>query len=210
MLTVSVPPYISFRMTELIRTVVVSRAENTTIKYPWNLMLEHRLISLRTAIGASAGRILSGPFFHAAQHPHLLLASKDLIAYSGGGSGGGGSTSGGSTSGAIGGPLTMAGLAEPRFPPAIAVQRLAPQVQRQLRETQELIKDSCAQLYGSGYTSTVGSPSVATGAVAGVGVVGSSTAGGPPGPLRSGPGSVLARASARRPTLETQYSQELS
>lgn len=36
------------------------------------------------------------------------------------------------------------------FPAAISVQRLAPQVQRQLRETQELIKDSCQGLvYGS-------------------------------------------------------------
>lgn len=36
------------------------------------------------------------------------------------------------------------------FPSAISVQRLAPQVQRQLRETQELIKDSCQGLvYGS-------------------------------------------------------------
>lgn len=40
---------------------------------------------------------------------------------------------------------------EPRFPPAISVQRLAPQVQRQIRETQELIKDSCPQLYAAGY-----------------------------------------------------------
>lgn len=42
---------------------------------------------------------------------------------------------------------------EPRFPPAISVQRLAPQVQRQLRETQELIKDSTVQLYAAGYGS---------------------------------------------------------
>ncbi|XP_058178322.1 putative lysozyme-like protein [Anopheles ziemanni] len=130
---------------------------------------------------------------------------------SGGGPGGGGSAAGGSTSGAIGGPLTMAGLAEPRFPPAIAVQRLAPQVQRQLRETQELIKDSCAQLYGSAYGSP-GPPSaavVAASSAGGVpGVSGPPT--GPAGPLRTGPGSVLARATARRPTLETQYSQELS
>ncbi|XP_055910642.1 uncharacterized protein LOC129945007 [Eupeodes corollae] len=69
---------------------------------------------------------------------------------------------------------------EYRFPPAISVQRLAPQVQRQLRETQELIKDSCPQLYAAGY----GSP-------------------GPP--MRSQP-----RNAARRPTLETQFSQELS
>ncbi|XP_055382147.1 putative uncharacterized protein DDB_G0294196 isoform X2 [Condylostylus longicornis] len=69
---------------------------------------------------------------------------------------------------------------EYRFPPAISVQRLAPQVQRQLRETQELIKDSCPQLYAAGY----GSP-------------------GPP--LRSQP-----RNSRRPPTLETQYSTELS
>lgn len=56
---------------------------------------------------------------------------------------------------------------------------LAPQVQRQIRETQELIKDSCPQLYG-GY----GSP-------------------GPP--MRTQP-----RQQTRRPTLETQFSQELS
>ena len=60
------------------------------------------------------------------------------------------------------------------------MQRLAPQVQRQIRETQELIKDSCPQLYAAGY----GSP-------------------GPP--LRS-----QQRTSRRPPTLETQYSQELS
>lgn len=42
---------------------------------------------------------------------------------------------------------------QPRFPPAISVQRLAPQVQRQIRETQELIKDSCPQLYAAGYGS---------------------------------------------------------
>uniref|UniRef100_A0A182LUN2 Uncharacterized protein n=1 Tax=Anopheles culicifacies TaxID=139723 RepID=A0A182LUN2_9DIPT len=95
-------------------------------------------------------------------------------------------TSGG-TSGAVGGPLSMSST-EPRFPPAIAVQRLAPQVQRQLRETQELIKDSCVQLYGSAY----------------------GTGPGPPTVLPTGTGSVLARATARRPTLETQYSQELS
>jgi hypothetical protein len=80
-------------------------------------------------------------------------------------------------------PQTQSAL-EPsitRFPPAIAVQRLAPQVQRQLRETQELIKDSCSQLYGSGYTGV-----------------------GPPA-LRTQP-----RPTVRRPTLETQYSQELS
>lgn len=36
------------------------------------------------------------------------------------------------------------------FPAAISVQRLTPQVQRQLRETQELMKDSCQGLvYGS-------------------------------------------------------------
>lgn len=40
-----------------------------------------------------------------------------------------------------------------RFPPAISVQRLAPQVQRQLRETQELIMESCPQRYGAGYGS---------------------------------------------------------
>ncbi|XP_055689800.1 uncharacterized protein LOC129793654 isoform X2 [Lutzomyia longipalpis] len=71
---------------------------------------------------------------------------------------------------------------EPRFPPAISVQRLAPQVQRQLRETQELIKDSCPQMYAAGY----GSP-------------------GPP--MRATAQSQRVR---RTPTLETQYSQELS
>lgn len=40
-----------------------------------------------------------------------------------------------------------------RFPPAISVQRLAPQVQRQLRETQELIMESCPQRYVAGYGS---------------------------------------------------------
>lgn len=67
------------------------------------------------------------------------------------------------------------------------MQRLAPQVQRQLRETQELIKDSCPQLYAAGY----GSP-------------------GPP-PLRN-QGAVNTRnhPNSRRPTLETQFSQELS
>ncbi|XP_021696587.1 myb-like protein Q isoform X2 [Aedes aegypti] len=85
----------------------------------------------------------------------------------------------------------------PRFPPAISVQRLAPQVQRQIRETQELIKDSCSQLYSTGY----GSP-------------------GPPpmAPLRTSASAAAARAASvnRRTaappptTLETQYSQELS
>ncbi|TMW52836.1 hypothetical protein DOY81_002103 [Sarcophaga bullata] len=84
-------------------------------------------------------------------------------------------------------PLNYAPNAEYRFPPAISVQRLAPQVQRQLRETQELIKDSCPQLYAAGY----GSP-------------------GPP-PLRN-QAAVTARnhPTNRRPTLETQFSQELS
>ncbi|XP_037818416.1 AP2-associated protein kinase 1 isoform X3 [Lucilia sericata] len=82
---------------------------------------------------------------------------------------------------------SMAPNTEYRFPPAISVQRLAPQVQRQLRETQELIKDSCPQLYAAGY----GSP-------------------GPP-PLRN-QAAVTARnhPTNRRPTLETQFSQELS
>lgn len=53
-------------------------------------------------------------------------------------------------------------------------------MQRQIRETQELIKDSCPQLYAAGY----GSP-------------------GPP--MRTQP-----RQPNRRPTLETQFSQELS
>lgn len=69
---------------------------------------------------------------------------------------------------------------EPRFPPAISVQRLTPQVQRQLRETQELIKDSCPQLYAAGY--------------------------GSPGP----PSRSQQRQPTRRTTLETQFSQELS
>lgn len=42
---------------------------------------------------------------------------------------------------------------EPRFPPAISVQRLAPQVQRQLRETQELINEGTVQMYAAGYNS---------------------------------------------------------
>lgn len=105
----------------------------------------------------------------------------------------------GGPSGAVGGPLSMSST-EPRFPPAIAVQRLAPQVQRQLRETQELIKDSCVQLYGSAYGTGPGPP---TGGGGSGGVGGSGVVGGPVG-------SVLARATARRPTLETQYSQELS
>lgn len=67
---------------------------------------------------------------------------------------------------------------QPRFPAAISVQRLPSQVQRQIRETQELIKDSCPQLYAAGY----GSP---------------------------GPGPPM-RQPTRRPTLETQFSQELS
>ncbi|XP_055702891.1 uncharacterized protein LOC129801656 isoform X4 [Phlebotomus papatasi] len=79
-------------------------------------------------------------------------------------------------------PLQVQSSPEPRFPPAISVQRLAPQVQRQLRETQELIKDSCPQMYAAGY----GSP-------------------GPP--MRAANQSQRVR---RTPTLETQYSQELS
>ncbi|KAH8364877.1 hypothetical protein KR084_013030 [Drosophila pseudotakahashii] len=71
--------------------------------------------------------------------------------------------------------------AEYKFPPAISVQRLAPQVQRQLRETQELIKDSCPQLYAAGY--------------------------GSPGPPIRNPSRNPSRT---RPTLETQFSQELS
>uniref|UniRef100_A0A182P1Y6 Uncharacterized protein n=1 Tax=Anopheles epiroticus TaxID=199890 RepID=A0A182P1Y6_9DIPT len=101
-----------------------------------------------------------------------------------------GTSGGGSTSGAVTGPLSSMSSTEPRFPPAIAVQRLAPQVQRQLRETQELIKDSCVQLYGSAAYGTGPGPPTAV--------------------LPTGTGSVLARATARRPTLETQYSQELS
>lgn len=81
------------------------------------------------------------------------------------------------------------------------MQRLAPQVQRQLRETQELIRDSCPQLYAAGY----GSP-------------------GPPlrtivqqqllqqqqqQQLQQQP-TTTQQKSTRRPTLETQYSTELS
>ncbi|CAD7003417.1 uncharacterized protein LOC101455385 [Ceratitis capitata] len=76
---------------------------------------------------------------------------------------------------------TMQPPTEYKFPPAISVQRLAPQVQRQLRETQELIKDSCPQLFAAGY-------------------------GGSPGP----PIRNQAKNSNRRPTLETQFSQESS
>lgn len=53
-------------------------------------------------------------------------------------------------------------------------------MQRQLRETQELIKDACPQLYAAGYNS--------------------------PGP----PMRAQQRQQQRRPTLETQFSQELS
>ncbi|KPU78976.1 uncharacterized protein Dana_GF23553, isoform E [Drosophila ananassae] len=74
-----------------------------------------------------------------------------------------------------------ASAVEYKFPPAISVQRLAPQVQRQLRETQELIKDSCPQLYAAGY--------------------------GSPGPPIRNPNRNPTRT---RPTLETQFSQELS
>jgi len=77
--------------------------------------------------------------------------------------------------------LQAAPAAEYKFPPAISVQRLAPQVQRQLRETQELIKDSCPQLYAAGY--------------------------GSPGPPIRNPSRNPTRT---RPTLETQFSQELS
>ncbi|XP_050074404.1 putative uncharacterized protein DDB_G0271606 isoform X2 [Anopheles maculipalpis] len=111
-----------------------------------------------------------------------LASASVAVASASGGTGGG-------TSSAVGGPLSMSSASEPRFPPAIAVQRLAPQVQRQLRETQELIKDSCVQLYGSAYGTGPGPPTTV---------------------LPTGTGSVLARATARRPTLETQYSQELS
>ncbi|XP_020801656.1 mediator of RNA polymerase II transcription subunit 15 isoform X3 [Drosophila serrata] len=77
--------------------------------------------------------------------------------------------------------VQTAPAAEYKFPPAISVQRLAPQVQRQLRETQELIKDSCPQLYAAGY--------------------------GSPGPPIRNPSRNPTRT---RPTLETQFSQELS
>ncbi|XP_033160600.1 mediator of RNA polymerase II transcription subunit 15 isoform X3 [Drosophila mauritiana] len=77
--------------------------------------------------------------------------------------------------------VQAAPAAEYKFPPAISVQRLAPQVQRQLRETQELIKDSCPQLYAAGY--------------------------GSPGPPIRNPSRNPTRT---RPTLETQFSQELS
>lgn len=42
---------------------------------------------------------------------------------------------------------------EPRFPPSISVQRLPAQLQRQIRETQEFIKDSTMQLYAGGFGS---------------------------------------------------------
>lgn len=71
-------------------------------------------------------------------------------------------------------------IVEPRFPPAISVQRLTPQVQRQLRETQELMKDPCQQLYPTGY----GSP-------------------GPP--IRV---TQQQRQPRRPPTLDTQFSQQ--
>ncbi|KAG5677043.1 hypothetical protein PVAND_006828 [Polypedilum vanderplanki] len=66
---------------------------------------------------------------------------------------------------------------EPRFPHAISVNRLAPQVQRQLRETQELIKQAgdCPPMYQSTYQSSAS--------------------------LRT-----QSRTGLRRPTLETQYS----
>lgn len=78
---------------------------------------------------------------------------------------------------------------EPRFPPTISVQRLAPQVQRQLRETQELIKDSCSQLYSGYPANSSPSPSTPTTAIR----------------------SQQPRTAIRRPSaLDTQYSQELS
>ncbi|CRK95968.1 CLUMA_CG009409, isoform A, partial [Clunio marinus] len=88
---------------------------------------------------------------------------------------------------AIHSPQVQQIQSEPRFPPAISVNRLAPQVQRQLRETQELIKD-CTPLYGT-YQPAINSP-------------GSSTA--TQIQIRS-----QTRTGLRRPTLETQYSQEL-
>ncbi|XP_070497539.1 forkhead box protein P2 isoform X2 [Chironomus tepperi] len=66
---------------------------------------------------------------------------------------------------------------EPRFPHAISVNRLAPQVQRQLRETQELIKADCPPMYQGAYQTTANAS------------------------LRS-----QTRTGLRRPTLETQYS----
>jgi hypothetical protein len=62
------------------------------------------------------------------------------------------------------------------------------QVQRQLRETQELIKD-CTPLYGA-YQPNMNSPSSSTATQI---------------QIRS-----QTRTGLRRPTLETQYSQELS
>ncbi|XP_058838927.1 alpha-protein kinase 1 isoform X2 [Topomyia yanbarensis] len=93
----------------------------------------------------------------------------------------------------------------PRFPPAISVQRLAPQVQRQIRETQELIKDSCSQLYATNYGSP-GPPPMAplrSNAAAAANAVAAARA-----------AAVAAASAARRPppppSLDTQYSQELS
>uniref|UniRef100_A0A182QTT8 Uncharacterized protein n=1 Tax=Anopheles farauti TaxID=69004 RepID=A0A182QTT8_9DIPT len=142
---------------------------------------------------------------------HARTSASVAVASASGGTvgGGGGGGGGGGMSGSVGGPLSMSSTVEPRFPPAIAVQRLAPQVQRQLRETQELIKDSCAQLYGSAY----GSPGPPTaGPTGGPAATAAAAAAAAAASLRTGggPGSVLARATARRPTLETQYSQELS
>lgn len=89
--------------------------------------------------------------------------------------------------------LKMA-TSEYRFPPAISVQRLAPQVQRQLRETQELIKDSCSTVFSGGYTTN---PNATP----------------PPSSLRAQTGALSNRTlppTGRRHTLDNQFSPELS
>lgn len=91
-------------------------------------------------------------------------------------------------------------LVEPRFPPAISVQRLAPQVQRQLRETQELIRDSCPQLYAAGYGSP--GPPLRT-------IVQQQLLQQQQQQLQQQP-TTTQQKSTRRSTLETQYSTELS
>ncbi|KXJ73799.1 hypothetical protein RP20_CCG014991 [Aedes albopictus] len=100
----------------------------------------------------------------------------------------------------------------PRFPPAISVQRLAPQVQRQIRETQELIKDSCSQLYTSGYGSP-GPPPMAplrTSASATASAVAAARAAAAAAAAASVNRRATAGPSTTATTLETQYSQELS
>lgn len=82
------------------------------------------------------------------------------------------------------------------FPPAISVQRLAPQVQRQLRETQELIKDSCQQMYTSAYGNI---------ATTGQGIVSRSQPQPPPGSHSLQPLNVRQQSNVK-----TEYSSELS